>query len=495
MARTRLEYEHPVMDAETAAQSIEADATLLTSGSGGVAYPKAVPSALASSDRSLALTVITGGTVGDEIDVDLVESGAVARRFPYQNQAASRDAINDGRIAFHDQHLSQYSDKVEHFYRGHTVAVVEAIAVGEDWFVPSLAVGPTPAYVDRADELLIELNDNPPLEVGDLHDVYRPGSPPEREPVPLTAPDERIGERKVRFDPGKLRGVVRTGRTGSQAYSFRDPTEIDEAIAGNFIEFLKEESRTVEAFSDTICLQFGAGSLGNALMGSLKSVDVDGRDLVYYGEIIMDGLLDMIDAGKLKSASATALALSDEGQQRLVEDIQRYAEDIVLRPSGISNDPSIITQFGVIGVNSALEVDIYGHANSTHVNGTHLVNGVGGSGNFIRNGFVGVVALPSVTSDGTSRIVPMVPHVDHTEQDIDIVITEQGVADLRFCSPLERAERLIASCAHPDVRDDLRSYLDEAESETGGHIPHDLTAAVSWHLPDVERPSTDGSRG
>lgn len=481
----RLHFDHPVVDAETAAETIGETETVLLSGTGGVAYPKEVLRCLANADRNLDLTVISGGTVGDVVDKDLVEADAIARRYPYQNQAESRDAINRGDIAFHDPHLSQYSDKVEHFLPGDAVAIVEAIEVGEDWFVPSLAVGPTPAYVERADRVIVELNERYPLELKELHDVYRPESPPDRKPIPLTAPDERIGTERIPMDPGKVECVVRTTDPGTQSYSFREVNDTDQSIADNFTDFLLRESRDVDAYSDTIHLQFGAGSLGNALMSALSAVDIPDRDLVYFGEIIMDGLLDMIDEGKLQAASATALALSTEGQRRLIDDIETYAEDIVLRPSEISNNPSLINQFGVMGVNSALEVDIYGHVNSSHIDGRQLVSGVGGSGNYIRNGFVGVVALPSITGGGTSRVVPMVPHVDHTEQDVDVIITEHGVADLRWCSPDERAEEIISACAHPEVRTELREYRSRAKSH-GGHIHHDLSSAFDWQEPSVD---------
>jgi len=147
-------------------------------------------------------------------------------------------------------------------------------------------------------------------------------------------------------------------------------------------------------FDDAIHLQFGVGSLGNALMGELKEMDFGGRDVVYFGELIQDGLFDMLDAGRLESASATSLALTDEGQQRLFDDVERYAEDVVLRPADISNHPSLINQFGVVGVNSAIEVDIYGNVNSTHVHGERMINGVGGSADYNRNALVTVCALP-----------------------------------------------------------------------------------------------------
>jgi succinyl-CoA:acetate CoA-transferase len=233
-------------------------------------------------------------------------------------------------------------------------------------------------------------------------------------------------------------------------------------------------------FDDAIHLQFGVGSLGNALMGELKELDFGGRDVVYFGELIQDGLFDMIDAGRLESASATSLALTDEGQRRLFDDIERYAEDVVLRPADISNHPGLIDQFGVVGVNSAIEIDIYGNVNSTHVRGERMINGVGGSADYNRNALVTVCALPSTLNDGAvSRVVPQTFHVDHTEHDIDVFVTEQGVADVRGLSPVERAELIVERCAHPEYAPELRSYLDDV-TEREYHIPQDVERAAEW---------------
>jgi len=461
---------------EAVAAEIPADATLLVSGFGSVGYPKAVPTALAASDRPLSLTVVSGGSVGGEIDVSLVEADAIDRRYPYQARRPIRDAINRGDVAFHDRHVAQVGDEVQ--YGGLVdadVAVVEAVAAGEDWLIPSTSLGQTPAFVEAADALVVEVNHAQPLELQHVHDIYRPGRPPDRDPIPLRTPGGRIGTTRIEFDPGKLVGVVESD-SRDQPYTFRTPTEEDDSVAANLTAFLSREVERTPVFADAVRLQFGVGSLGNALMSRLGQADIGDRDLVYFGEVIQDGLLDLLDDGELRSASATSLALSAEGQDRFFDDAERYAEDVVLRPTDVSNSPALVDRFGVVAVNSALEVDLLGNANSTHVRGRDVVNGIGGSGDFNRAALVSVVALPSTASDGAlSRIVPAVPHVDHTEHDIDVVVTERGVADLRGLSPAERAETILESCAHPDYRARLADYLCE-----DGHVPVDLEAAAGW---------------
>ena len=477
---TRLHGDLPIVDAETAAAAIEPDATMLTSGFGSVGYPKAIPLALASSSRDLSLTLVSSGKVGDEIDVDLVGSGQVERRFSYQSSRIAREKTDAREIAFSDRNASSIGDEVQ--YGGLVepdVAVVEAVAVGEDWFIPSTSLGQVPAFVEAADALYVELNRHQPLELQSLHDIYRPDAPPNREPIPLSSPGERIGTAHVGFDPEKLAGVVETDRSDS-TYTFRDPTEDDLAIAANLGSFLREELDRSPVFDDAVHLQFGVGSLGNALMGELQSLEFGDREVHYFGELIQDGLFDMLDAGGLASASATSLALTDEGQERLFADVERYAEDVVLRPADVSNHPGLIDQFGVVGVNSAIEFDIYGNANSTHVRGERMINGIGGSADFNRNSLITVCALPSTLNDGAiSRVVPQVFHVDHTEHDIDVFVTEQGVADVRGLSPVERAELIVEECAHPDFAPELRSYLDDVR-EREYHIPQDVERAADW---------------
>ncbi|MUV85347.1 acetyl-CoA hydrolase [Natronomonas sp. CBA1123] len=478
----RLVGDLPQRDASEIAGEIAADETLLVSGFGSVGYPKEVPLALADSNRDLSLTVISGGSVGNEIDSELVKADAIDRRYPYQARPPAREAVNTREMAFKDRNISTLGDEIQYseITDGGT-AVVEALAVGTDWLIPTTSIGQTPAFVESADRIIVELNRSVPTAVRRFHDIYRLGKPPNRNPIPLADPGERIGDEQIEFDASKLAGVVETDRR-DQPYEFRDPTDDDRTIASNLGTFLENEVRRSPLFEESLRIQFGVGSLGNALMSALGDADLGGRDLIYFGEVIQDGLLDLLDEEKLSAASATSLALSSEGQEQLFNNVDRYAENVVLRPGDLSNSPTLINRFGVVAVNSALEMDLFGHVNSTHLNGTRMMNGIGGSADFNRHSPVAVLALPSTAADGEiSRIVPMVPHVDHTEHDIEVVVTEQGVADLRGKSPEETATALIKNCAHPDYRENLQEYLNRG-LDSAGHVPHDIETALDWHV-------------
>lgn len=483
-ASNRIMGDVPRVNATTAAEAIGDNDVVLVSGFGSVGYPKAVPTALSETDRNLSLTIVSGGSVGPEIDEELVERAMIARRFPYQSQSASTAAANEGTVQYHDRHLSRVGDEARTGYYGSPdVALVEAIAVGEDWFVPSTSIGQVPAFVSAADRLIVELNETVPGGVERFHDVYRRSLPPDRTALPLSNPGDRIGSPRVEFDPNALVGVVPSSHRDTP-YEFRSPTATDDAIAENLLEFLSEEVDRNPAFDRRLVLQFGVGSVGNALMEAVQSAELPIDEIAYYGEVIQDGLLDALDSGAISTASATSLALSADGTDRLFADVDRYADRIVLRNTSVSNSPGLIERFGVLSMNTVAEIDVYGHANVTHIDGSRLLNGIGGGGDFTRNSLLGIVVLASTTRDGDiSRIKPMVPHVDYTEHDLSIVVTEQGVADLRGLSPRERAETIVDSCAHPSYRDDLRAYLERAHTG-GGHIPHDLETVFSRHDAD-----------
>jgi succinyl-CoA:acetate CoA-transferase len=499
--RARIEGDCPVESATEAAARVDPGDTLGISGFGSVGYPKLVPEALAARDDAtdLELTVISGGSVGPEVDEALVEAGALARRYPFTTRQPCRDAVNAGRVAFHDRHVSQVADEVR--FGGLPSpdwAVIEAVAVGPDWLIPSPSVGSTPALVAAADRLIVEVNAAQPRGLEGLHDLLvrapPPGAarrasergsdtPPAREPLALDAVDDCIGSSRLSFDPGQLAAVVRTDRPDT-TYTFREPTAADRGLADELAGFLDRELDQNPAFAEALNLQFGVGSVGNAVVSALDTVELDGRRVAYFGEVLQDGVLDALDEGILEAASATSLALSDEGQSRLFADLGRYAEQVVLRPVDVSNDPALIDSFGVIAVNGAVEVDLTGQVNSTHI-GTDLVGGIGGSGDFFRNALLSVVALPATAAGGdVSRVVPRVAHVDHTEHDIDVVVTEHGIADLRGLSPRERMAA-VAGVAAPEFRGALQDYRERAVA-AGGNTPAPPDATPGWDgsVPD-----------
>ncbi|NLT31549.1 MAG: propionyl-CoA--succinate CoA transferase, partial [Propionibacterium sp.] len=207
------------------------------------------------------------------------------------------------------------------------------------------------------------------------------------------------------------------------------------------------------------------------------------ENLTSYTEVVQDGMVNLIDAGKIVNASATAFSLSPEYATRMNNEAAKYRDKLVLRPQEISNHPELIRRHGVIATNGMIEADIYGNVNSTHVMGSAIMNGIGGSGDFARNAFLSMFVTPSTAKGGAiSTFVPMVSHVDHTEHDVHVLISEQGLADLRGLSPKERAAAIIKHCAHPTYRPMLEEYFERAKKVANGqHTPHDLSQALSWH--------------
>ena len=238
--------------------------------------------------------------------------------------------------------------------------------------------------------------------------------------------------------------------------------------------------------ADLLPLQSGVGNIANAVLMGLNEGPFE--NLTAYTEVLQDGMLDMLRSGKLTMASATALSFSPKALADFNENIDFYRERIVLRPQEVSNHPEVIRRLGLIAMNAMIEADIYGNVNSTHVMGSGIMNGIGGSGDFARNAYLSFFMTPSTAKDGAiSCIVPMVSHVDHTEHDVEIIVTEQGLADLRGLSPTQRARLVIEKCAHPDFRPALRDYFERALRDAPGkHTPHLLNEALSWHSRYVE---------
>ena len=149
-------------------------------------------------------------------------------------------------------------------------------------------------------------------------------------------------------------------------------------------------------------------------------------------------------------------------------------------------------------MNGMIEADIYGNVNSTHIMGSRIQNGIGGSGDFARNAYISMFLTPSTAQGGAiSCIVPMVSHVDHTEHDVHVIVTERAWPTCAGCR--RAAQRIITACAHPDYRPELQDYFDRALAQSRGkHTPHLMDEALSWHCAVPERGQhakpIDGSR-
>lgn len=472
-----------VVTAEEAAFWIKDGMTLGLSGFTRAGDAKAVPTALvkrAEAGESLKVNVYTGASLGSNIDKLFAEAGIVNKRIPFQAEPSMRKAINAGEHLFVDQHLSHTSEML----RGDAMeavdyAIIEAISVTENgYIIPSTSVGNSVAFAETADNIIIELNTAQPMELEGMHDIYSPGKQGDRDPIPLKEVDQRIGKVGIQVDTDKIKGIVFTHQRDS-ASTIVPPDEETQQIANHLLNFFREEIQAGRLTEKLMPLQSGIGSVANAVLHGM--LDSEFKDLTVYSEVLQDAVFDLIDAGKVSFASACSITLSEDKMKHVFSNLAEYQSKLVLRPQEISNHPEIIRRLGLIAINTALEFDIYGNVNSTHVGGTKMMNGIGGSGDFARNARLGIFVTKSIAKNGDiSSIVPYVSHTDHTEHDVDVIVTEQGYADLRGLAPRERVPQIIENCVHPLYKEALWEYYQEA-LERGGQTPHVLEKAFSWH--------------
>ena len=478
-----------VMTADRAAMLIEDGMTVAVSGFTPSGNPKAVPLALAeqvrSGQRKVRVNLLSGASTGPEIDNTWAELDMIARRVPYITSTALRKAVNGASeqgVAYLDQHLGMTAQNARYgFYGPIDVAIVEAVAITEEGnIIPSTAVGCTQTYVALAKKVIVEVNSIQPEGLEGFHDIYMPADPPHREPIPLTRVDQRIGKPWITCGVDKIAAVVECSLSVNPR-PLAPADAVSQAIADNIVAFLKAEKAAGRLSAGDVPLQSGVGSVANAVLMGLEKAGFE--HLTFFSEVIQDGVIKLLDAGCADMASATSLSMSHEGMMHFKENLEAYRGRIVLRDSEISNGAETIRRLGVIAMNTAVEADIYGNINSSQMNGTTIYNGIGGSGDYARNASVTIFMTASSAKGGKiSSIVPMVTHVDHTEHDVDVLVTEQGYADLRGRSPKERAALIIENCAHPDFRPQLRRYFERAcEVSHGAQTPHILDEAFAFH--------------
>ena len=483
-------FRQKIMSAEQAAAHVMPGDNVGMSGFTGSGHPKVVPVELAkrieathARGEAFRISVWTGASTAPELDGALAKVNGIEMRLPYQSDPVCRQKINEGTMQYADIHLSHVAQHVWFgFYGKLNVAIIEVTAILEDGsLVPSTAIGNNKTWLDQADKVILEVNSHQSMHLHGMHDVYYGTQvPPHRLPIPMTHSDNRIGVPYLQVDPAKVVAVVETNASDRNT-AFSAPDAESEQIAAHLVEFFQHEVKLGRLPRSLLPLQSGVGNIANAVLAGLNKSSFE--NMTAYTEVLQDGMLDMIASGKLRHASATAVSLSKKGLQYFEDNIEQLRSKILLRPQEISNHPELIRRLGTLSMNGLIEADIYGNVNSTHIMGTRIMNGIGGSGDFARNAYISVFMTPSTAKGGNiSCIVPMVSHVDHTEHDVQVLVTEQGLADLRGLAPKARAKLVIEKCAHPSFKDQLTDYYERALRESPGkHTPHILTEALSWH--------------
>ena len=475
-----------IISAAEAASYVKHGYNVGLSGFTPAGSPKAVTPEIAkiaeaehAAGRPFQISIFTGASTGDSADGELIRAKAIRYRAPYTTNNDFRKAVNLGEVAYNDIHLSQMAQELRYGYFGKIdIAIIEACDVTPDGKIYLTAgSGITPTIARMAEKVIIELNSAHSKECIGLHDVYEPLDPPYRREIPIYKPSDRIGTPYLQINPAKIIGIVEVN-IPDEARGFTAPDVITDKIGQNVADFLLADMKRGIIPPTFLPLQSGVGNIANAVLAALgREENIPAFEM--YTEVIQDAVIDLIRAGRVKFGSTCSLSVTNECLQSIYDNFDFFKDKLVIRPSEISNNPEIVRRLGIISMNTAIEADIYGNVNSTHVAGTKMMNGVGGSGDFTRNAYISIFSCPSVAKEGKiSAIVPMVSHHDQTEHDVNILITEQGIADLRGKSPAERAQTIIENCAHPDYKQLLWDYLKIASK---GHTSHCISAALAMH--------------
>lgn len=484
--------ERKMMTADEAAALIQDGDNVGFSGFTPAGCPKVVPAAIArrakaehEAGRPFAIGMFTGASTGDRLDGELARAKAVKFRTPYQSNKDLRKLINGGETKYFDMHLSMLPQELRYGFLGPVdVAVVEAAEVTEDGqIVPTSGVGILPTICRLAKKIIVELNDKHPAAIRGIHDLAEPLDPPYRKDMPIYTPSDRVGKPYVQVDPEKIVAIVHTSEPNDDG-GFTPLDDVTKAIGDNVARFLVNELKSGRIPKEFLPIQSGVGNVANAVLGALgDNEEIPAFNV--YTEVIQDSVIALMKKGRVRFASGCSLSVSRSVIQDIYSNLDFFRDKLLLRSVEYSNHPEIVRRLGIITINTALEADIFGNINSTHVNGTKMMNGIGGSGDFTRNAFISIFTTPSTAKDGKiSAFVPMVSHLDHSEHSVKVIITEYGIADLRGLAPRDRARCIIDNCVHPDYRPLLNEYLARG---VDGQTPQDLDNCFAFHKAIAEK--------
>lgn len=475
-----------VMPVEEAVKFINDGATVAISGFTKSGEPKVTIPALgryfAQNHPERRITLLSGASLSEEVENPIAPF--VSKRAPYMSSSESRRRILNHQMEFNDIHLSQFSRNLMYgFYGDIDFAVIEASRITPTGgVILTSSVGISGEALVKAKKIIIEINTESPDYTG-FHDLTQPRVYPRVGwPVPVTNVGDRVGSFHVNIDLSKVIAVVES-KVPDYGVAFKEASAIDKKIAENVVGFLLDCQKKYHWGPKIPPIQSGVGNIANAVVSELY--DSPFQRIRFWTEVFQDGMLRYIEnEDKFEVASSTAVSFSKEAWQKFFQLFERCRDRVILRPTWLSNSPEIISRLFVIAMNTPVEVDIYGHANSTHIDGSKIINGLGGSGDFLRNAYISMVHTPSVRklSDGrvVSCVMPYVRHIDHTEHDIKCVVTEQGlVLNTEIKAPAKRAEAMIENCAHPYFRPLLKEYLSLAGTGDEPRID-DLDKLKRW---------------
>lgn len=481
----------PFITAEEAAACIKNGDNVGMSGFTASGTPKVVTVALAKRARELhaknepfKINLFTGASTNDHVDGELARAEAINLRTPYQSHPDCRNLANNNGVHYFDTHLSHVSQDLRYgFYGDLDVAIIEVTEMSPNGeLILGAGLGMAPTIAMMAKKVIIEYSSYYKTSFRGFHDNYVSLDPPHRREIPIYKPSDRIGSTVLKVDPAKIIGIVPSNASES-IKPFTAPDEVAQKIGDNICQFLAAELRAGKIPKEFLPVQSGVGNVANAVLyGFGENPDIPQFEM--YTEVIQDAVMHLMEEGKCKFASTCALTFSDDAMVRFMDNIDFFRDKILMRPGEISNHPEVVRRLGLIAMNTALEADIFGNVNSTHVLGTKMMNGIGGSADFSRNAYLSIFSCPSIQKGGKiSAIVPMCSHIDHSEHSVKILATEQGVADLRGKDPYQRAEAVIENCVHPMYKELMWDYLKIASK---GHIPHNLKAAFALHTAFME---------
>ena len=472
-----------VSSSQEAAACIRDGMTVAVGGYTNTGYPKAVARALVARKQGgedFRIRLLSGANDGP-LDTLLGAEGLISWRAPLIESKVLAKQVNAGQVSYVEQQMSKMPRLTRDGAFGDIdVAIVEALRITpEGYLVPTASIGMVPHFLERAKSVIVEINMAQPLALDGMHDVYLPGFPPGRRPIPLTAVDQRIGTPYIKVDPEKIRYIVRSDELDETPVPAARKPQMEQ-VAANLMDFL---AREVPKMPGGVLppVQTGFGGMASEIVRGLGASNFE--NIQFFCGVLQEANMELLASGRATAASTGSIQMTPRVIEMLEAQPDFFRERAVIRNTDVTNSAETVSRLGLITLNSGIEMDLYGNVNSSHVSGSKVVNGLGGGAGFASNAGLSVMLFASETKGGAiSTIVPMVTHQDISEHDVDVVVTDVGVADLRGKDDVERARCIIENCAGPHYRESLRTYLEKAIRETGGHHPQLLREAFSWHI-------------